>query len=366
MGKRVINKRNRFKNTYLWLFVAVIAVCCTAFILAGKSSDENWKSGVVATVDDEPITVEEFMPKLVKHRSEILAYFKKKHNVEPDKGFWTSSYDGEIPGEMLKKAALDECITIKVQQIAGKEKELVKDISYSQFLKDLHAENARRKTAVENKKVIYGPEQYTEDVYFSKLFTDMTHKLMDEVNEQHPVSEEEIKHYYDHAISENKYKKIDQVKVEKIAFLFKAGDDKSKAAAKELAEEAQLKLADGDHVQALSARYGKNSAIHIESGEQIFDSTTSHDDYMPATHEFTETAVGLAVGQVSGVFEYNKAYYVVKCIEKTEEGFNKLEEVNDSIAQAVKEQKFASYVDDLVKKATVVIDKEVYSKLEML
>ncbi|QGQ99405.1 hypothetical protein EHS13_33365 [Paenibacillus psychroresistens] len=364
MGINVKNKRFIIKFKYLMLLFAAIAIACTALILVGIN-DGNGESSVVATVDDEPITVKELMPKLIEHRSEIFEYFKKEHNAVPGKGFWTSSFDGDIPAEMLKKLALDECINIKVQQIQGKEKALVKDISYSQFLEELKKENARRKTAIENKKVIYGPQQYTEAVYFSILYSDMVHKLKEKVDEQFKVSEEEIKQYYDKAIKENTYKKVGKVKVEKISFLFTAKDDKSKKAAKEMAEEVQKKFANGDNFKDLSDIYGKNSLIKIEFGEQIFDSTTNREDYTPATHEFTEKATGLAVDQVSEVFEYNKAYYVVKSIEKTDEGFNKLEEVNESITQLLKEKRYTSFVDNLVKNATVVIDKEVYRKLEM-
>ncbi|SDX82418.1 peptidyl-prolyl cis-trans isomerase [Paenibacillus sp. CF384] len=364
MGKRGTKKQFHLQFKPMLFVIAAIAVSLTTFIIVGYTKHNNWESSVVATVNDEPITVQEFMPKLVKHRAEVLAYFKKEHNVEPGEDFWTSSFDGEIPAEMLKKIALDECIAIKVQQIAGLEKGLVKDISYSQFLEDLKNENTRRATAIANKKVVYGPQQYTEDVYFAKLFTDMTHKLMDQVNEQHVVSEKEIKLYYEQAIAANKYKKTDTVKVEKIAFPFIAGDDKSKTDAKELAEEVQKKFANGDSLKELSDWVGKHSLIQVESGEQIFDSTTNHEDYMPATHEFTENAVGLSVGQVSEVFEYNKAYYVMKCLEKSDEGFHKLGEVSESIAQLLKDKKYIAYVNDLVKRAAVVMDKEVYRTLK--
>ncbi|MFC5531432.1 peptidylprolyl isomerase [Cohnella yongneupensis] len=349
----------------LLIFIAAIAVSCTFFVTVGYMKDKDGGSGVVATVDDEPITVKELMPKLIAHRSEVLAYFKNKYNAIPGVGFWTSSFDGEIPSEMLKKAALDECVAIKVQQIAGKEKGLVKDISYSQFLKDLKKENARRKTAIENKKVIYGPEQYTEAVYFSILFSDLVHKLKGKADERLIVSEEEIKQYYDNAIKENKYKKAGKVKVEKISFAFTAGDDKSKKAAEEMAEEVRKQFANGHDFKNLSDLDGNNAEIKVQFGEQIFDSTTIREDYMPATHEFTEQAIGLSIGQVSEVFEYNNAYYVVKSIEKTDEGFNNLDEVNESIKQLLQDKKYNSYVDNLVKHATVVIYNKVYRKLEL-
>lgn len=58
----------------------------------------------------EEITIKELMLKLSSHRSEVFDYFYNNYNAVPDENFWETELEGEVPAEILKKAALDECV----------------------------------------------------------------------------------------------------------------------------------------------------------------------------------------------------------------------------------------------------------------
>ncbi len=365
MGKNVKMDRGTLKFKHFILLFALAIVLITVIMAAEHIPVKSWESRSVATINGEPITVSEIMPQLNQHRSEVVEYFKTQYNIEPGKLFWKSEFKGEVPAERLKTVALNEYIRIKVHQILAKEKGLAKDISYSKFLEDLKKENERREIALKNKEVIYGPQQYTEDAYFSVVYSDMFFQLQNKVADQIHVSDGEIEEYYEEAIKNNIYKETERIKIQKAALPYEAGDDKSKEAARDKAEEIKGEFDKGEKFEILSEAYGKDPSIQIEFGEQISDDTTRREDFSPLNHEFTEKIRGLSAGQVSDVFETNHTYYVVKCIEKTDGAFYALDDVSGNITEVLKEQKYTGYIDDLVQKAEVVIDQSVYSKLKI-
>ena len=338
-------------------------ILITGFIIENLIHEKRWKTSSVASVNGEVITVEEIMPGLSSHRAEILDYFYKKYGVIPDVDFWETRFEGEVPAEMLKKTALEECITIKVQQILAKEEGLIEDISYGKYLKDLYEENERRKIALEKNQIIYGPEQYTEDVYFKLLFMNMVNELRQKIDGKLICSEDDILKYYEEGKQSGNYTKTATTVIEKIAV--KYSDDKSKVTAKEKADEIHRRFTDGEEFDDLSSYYSKDASIQIEFSEQVFDFKSQRNDYRPATYEFTGKALELQPDQISDVFELDHTYYVIKCTERTEEGFYTPEEAKDSIIEVLKDQKYSEYIDALVKEANVVIDQSIYKNLKI-
>lgn len=348
---------------YIVLLVAVSILIIT--IIAAMYMEANkWEHKTVATVNGVPITVQEILPRLTANRAEIFAYFKKQYNAEPDENFWNSSYKGEVPLEKLKKAAVDDCINIKIQQILSRDMEIIADISYSKFLKDLKAENDRRKKAIKNKQVIYGPEQYKEVTYFSVLFSNMTHELKKRIGSTFEISDEEIKSYYDQAIREGSFQKVATTKIEKIAIPFLFSDEKSRNAARELAEKIRAEFAKGEKFSGLSESY-KNGPVKVEFSQQVFDAESNRDDSRPTTYEFTIKATDVPIGQVSEVFEVNNTFYIVKCIDKTDEGSYQLKETEESIKEKLKDEKYTQYINDKIKEADIQINTEIYNKLKV-
>ncbi len=363
MDKSSKNRKVLWKFKYFITGAAVMAFVLSVYLIASHISGIKWQSSPVATVNGEAITVKEIMPKLSSHRSEIFDYFYEKYNAVPDKNFWENRFEGEVPAEMLKKEALDECVKIKVQQILAEKMGLIDDISYDKYLRDLKAENKRRKTAIKENQAIYGPEQYTESTYFSVLFTNMTNELKEKLEEQLVCSEDDINKYYEKGIKEGNFKKTATTKIEKITIAY--SDNKNKDTAKKMAEEIHRKFSGGESFGNLSAYYGKDTSGKIEFDEQTLDSNSRSNDNKPATYEFTQKVMSLQPGQISDVFELDNAYYVVKCTERIEEGDYKLDEVKESITRVLKDQKYEQYIDDLVKKANVVINQSVYKNLKV-
>ena len=127
----------------------------------------------------------------------IYNNFYQKYSAEDCTDFWTRSFNDEIPIEILKKKALDECVQIKVQQILAKDNNLVKSIRYSDFIMDYEKEQQRRKKAYKSKQVIFGPVELTELGYFNYVVSNMQIRLKNHLAaNQFKVSDEQLKNYY--------------------------------------------------------------------------------------------------------------------------------------------------------------------------
>ncbi len=126
----------------------------------------------VAFVNNEGISIEMFRQQISKKRAAVISQFSNKYKITDYSGFWSSSFgNNQVPANILKQMALDECIKIKVQQILAKKNGIVKDISYKSFLLRLKEENKNRRKAVSESKVIYGPVEYSEASFFDHLLS---------------------------------------------------------------------------------------------------------------------------------------------------------------------------------------------------
>lgn len=63
-------------------------------------------------------------------------------------------------------------LLIRAEQILLKEKGVIEDYSYTKFMEQLKKENEKRKEAIENNQVIYGPKQYDKKVYFDYYYSE--------------------------------------------------------------------------------------------------------------------------------------------------------------------------------------------------
>lgn len=189
------------------LLVLVFSIVVSAYYIKSFLKDD---SSIVAKVNGYPIYNEEFQQRVNEKKAEVFNYFSKKYKVEDSRTFWSTSFEGEVPNEMVRKKAFDECIRIKVQQIWAKDQGLIKDISYRTFLKDLKTENRRRTKALKNNEIIYGPEQYGEVEYFSYRFINLVIKLKEK------LSEKELRDNPDFKAMDNKYEAMVDELVDKM------------------------------------------------------------------------------------------------------------------------------------------------------
>lgn len=155
-----------------WTLFVALSILIPAWVPAGAQAYERFAT--VAFIDGQPVAAGELKIFFDEIKGATFAYFHRKYAIEYSDGFWTETIGGEIPLHVAVDNAVDALKKIKVEQILLKERRIVSDITYKAFLRDLSNENSRRSKSTQ---VIYGPRQYSEEVYYFYLHSNRMDKL---------------------------------------------------------------------------------------------------------------------------------------------------------------------------------------------
>ena len=99
----------------------------------------------IGTVDGLEITREELLLYAEGHRAAVAKHFAEAYGVKAVQDFWSASFDGECPGEMVKERALADLKRTKTEQKCMLEQGILSDTGYDGFLQEFFEENRRRR-----------------------------------------------------------------------------------------------------------------------------------------------------------------------------------------------------------------------------
>lgn len=316
----------------------------------------------VAVIDNEEVTVQEFRQQILSVRGEVMAYFREKYGAESGQGFWTNSYGGEIPSEVAKEKAMAQVIKNKEQLILAKNKGFLKNAGYKDILKEMKAENKRRKNAVRAGEVIYGQLEFNEETYFEYVMAGIERELKESMSEQWNVTEQEIKGRYDE-MKEDFYTEGRKVRIKKIQLSYGEEDGTVNKALMNKQKNRIEKIME----QLRKGKDFETAASELEEGpegaEQVFDTQTADRDAR-LNPELREISSEMKPGQVSDIIEESNSFYIVKCVENTPLTYTPLEEVKDNIEQICIDEKYRTFIEGMADKAVVEINKKVYDKID--
>jgi hypothetical protein len=323
----VVDSFNRLMIMGLALFLSTIP-----FSVLGLPD-----TALVATVNGETVTQREFMLQSGLLRPLVINDFRISGGAEYSSDFWSRKIDGKTPMEVLKRRTLDTLVKIKVQQIRAKKAGIVTDISYSGFLASLKTENDRRLNAKNSGKVIYGPVQYTEEVYYNYLFSNMVNRLKDYLAEQvFRLTDEMLMETYDKEkdslFRKGFYTEIRLIKVKKDP------GRKSDNIEKSMKEEESILIF--------------NDSIYASEEDDALKSIAK------------ETACKLEKGQCSRVIEFQGTSYMVCVKEKIPLGYRNFDNCKTVVRILLLDRMYDQYIHDLVKEAKCEPNMVVYDKIQ--
>jgi hypothetical protein len=309
------------------LTVSVVIAALTVFALSLRITDRS----IVARINGYPVTVGEFRLFLGEYAAETSIYFFQKYKAEDSADFWDKSFDGEIPGVTAKKKTLDRLILLKTEQGIMLEKDVIKDISYENFLKLLDSENKTRKRKVANKEPVFGPTQYKPKDYYDYITANRINQLKEKMADNELKTEEsELLDYYE----QNK--------------------------------SSEQRLIKKDNIKLTVTEVDINNRI-IEGKEpekMIFDDDTAVSE-IEMNRVFYDVASELNQGGVSGIVKTEKAFYIIKCDEKIKGGYKSFDEVRNVIEITVINNKYNRFLAEKSAEAVVSVDSGIYNKIKI-
>jgi len=329
--------------------IGIAVMILTGALLADRWPRERSPEAIVATVDGEAITAGELVSRAARLNHRAAA--------------------GSADSETLKRAALEEVVRIKLQQLLARSHGLDVAITGAEFQRGFAAENKRRQSAADNGEVIYGPLQFTEAAYFEYTFANMTAKLKQRLAGGGVIqlSDDVLLDHYE-ALKNKLYLVEAEVTVYKIRFshLDKNGklSDTKQQASLALIREVQARLEQGDSFAALASEYNETAAERDSRGVQTFDSSTAREDQL-SNPLLRSAAQQLEPGAISEMIEAGNAYYLLQVIDKKPGGFRPYADVREDVRTRYIEQAYSELVDRMARDAAVEIRKETYEALAL-
>jgi hypothetical protein len=354
-------KRLKLIAIILTLIVSLVAISLILNHLFTLKEDDT-----ILTVNGEPVSIAEFLHTRSGLRANTYSYFSQKYDARDNLNFWTTSYNGEVPAEILKQNTIDKLKRVKSEQILMKIYGITEDISYSGFLKDLNTANIKRKMAVEKNEPIYGPIQYDEKRFYDYLQSERIGKLKQILSDKELlVSEEEIRLYF----NENKcgkYNQSDYIKIEMISLpvMNSCRDDSTygKVKPEMLMSQILKHIRGGEKFKTVVNDYKSKGVQEVEYKEQVFDGSTLR-NYAAMYPEICSKINDMNTNQISDIIRERNSLNIFKIVEKKAGVFKTYEEVRGQIKRELIDKKYEIMINKLLDTVNVKLNEKILSKI---
>jgi hypothetical protein len=359
--RRGESNSNKISFLALTCLLVIFVLLLIALFMKSKTESSN---EVLGNVNGEPITIAEFRMRLNLNRAYTFEYFKTKYGVDDNKQFWTTSYGGENPSNIIKQKTLNELVRIKIEQIAAKEKGIVKAIDYTSFLNALQKENDRRKIAVQKREVIFGPTRYDEQGYYEYLHSNMVIALKGKLAETDLATDDtKLQDYYTNNRNQL-FKNSDTITIQKISVSRVEGSSDVNEVSSEIAVIKDL-INNGEHFDEILKKYKpKSPLVKAEFNEQTLDQSTLRTNSKFSPIE-TSIASKMSVGDVSEIFKEENSLIIMKCVARIDGGYVGFEEAKSALKLKILDDQYIEWISNKVNEASVETHKYLINKIKV-
>jgi foldase protein PrsA len=290
----------KMKKTLL-LVTAVVLVVAVSGCGIIRKNPEAIKNSVVAEVNGQVITREEFDKSFDLHKITIESQYGAD--------IWNQDIDGRKFIDVVKEQVVEKLILERLV-LEDAEKQ---GIEVTQQEVDQEVKAYKDSIGDEQKYLEFLKNQnLTEQEFASQVKRDLViRKYREKVVEDATVSEEDIRKYYDENIKEFKN---DRVRASHILL-----DTREKA------EEVLAKAKAGEDFGKLAEQYSVDPNGKTSKGD------LGEFGYGMMVQPFEEAAFALEEGEISGIVETMFGFHIIKVFEKTIVDPTPFEEVRDNI-----------------------------------
>lgn len=313
---------------------------------------------VVARVNAEPITYNEYKYFLDRNRAGVIKYFRNNCGLAYGANFWVATCNSQNPKRYLSEKSLKEAVVTKAQQVVAKKYGVASNITYQQFLVSLEKENKRRLKAVKQNQVIFGPVQYTEKGYYDYLFSNLVIKLKKELAKTEFDLNNQILHAQYEELKDSLFQ-LGYCTKNSISKLKAKNNGDLTEKEEKLLNDVRLKMDKGRAAKKIIS--SKSLKKHFEVSYQ--DYVVNDSVYKGEEEDFLLSLVrletkNLNVGETSQIIKSNGAYYCIRLQEKQNLGYREFEKCKRVVYDIYLAKLYENYIKEWVEAAGVVIYDE--------
>lgn len=178
------------KFLFQFAIAGLVALCLS---LTARAEDK-----VVATVNNLPVSAEEYRLVMSRQAPQVFSYFNQTQGLEDHRGYWSETSGPDGPLAKLREEVAKELVRVKVYQGQAKSRGLLANPDFAAFQTSFTQENARRKAAKQAGQVVYGPPQYDLTTYYYIRLADIVYQVEHAIAAEiaPTVTEAAIKEFY--------------------------------------------------------------------------------------------------------------------------------------------------------------------------
>jgi hypothetical protein len=324
-------------------FFLILIACTISFII--REGEGLKDTSVVAYVNDEPVEYREFQLWMGREKNGILVEFQSKYDASTsDPNFWTRSYDGKRPIDVLKDTTMQKIILTKVQQSLARNNGLLESGRYQVFFGNWKLENERRMKAIQNKEPVYGPVQFNESGYYDYVHSNLILRLKEKLGENElKPTDEQLATLYDE-MKDSLFREEDTIKIKQ----WKIGRmDKNAQKAISTAKDA---IGKGESFEL---------AVRLAGGQtdEITLDAITRKAALELTPKLLEATTTLSEGETSEVLDVDGGLSFVYCIERQSGEYQKFVDVKPSLSTSWIDRAYDQKIDELVKSVNINLIK---------
>ena len=322
--------------------ILIFTLCLAiAVMFGGCNNGGTSASEVVATVNGEDVTMDEFKYFLIQEASQLMAEHQDSETGEVADDFWSSDIDGKTASQTVLDKALDDVVEFHIYKIEAEKQGL--ELSEE----DQANIDSQKQSMIDS----YGEKMYEaqlkaagfSDETFQKLMTlsSYSQKLYEAFTET--LNEDEINTEAKDYFNEN------YLKAKHILISTQNSETGEPLTGEELEaktatlQEVQNQLASGADFDTLVQEYGEDPGMESSPEGYVFTEGEM-------VQEFYDGAKALEVGAVSEPIETSYGYHIIKREALTDEDYDTYAE---NVKSSLQSEKFIAKLDEYKSAATV-------------
>ena len=346
--------------------IAVIVIfILTAFLFVACQSTANDTSSdtlsddfVVFTINGEPVTFRELNNSVLHVRGNVISSSIVQGANLADEDFWHTPINGITPAENLIQEAIDRAARIKIIQMEAMEHGLIDDISYSGFMAALLQENMRRQTEIEQGGIIFGPQSYSEELFFDIQASELEENLNRWLAPLMGATEEELREFYE-SEWQNTPTEAGWIFIEKLYVPFMPTGFLFPDEAWHIAQEILIYALSGEGFEEIAERHDyvevTTQFLGLRRGEGNIGQRAS-----------IQTAFNFNTGDISAVYEDLNSWAILRVLDRNEVVYQTYEDLWEHMQRAMAARNFAEFIDELTTTAEIEINDEAIEQTKVL
>lgn len=302
-------------------------------------------SGKIAlTVDGEAVDTAECNLLITLNRAKIISYIQNQYHAEYNQDFWTSSYNGTTPLQMLKDTVQQQAVTNMVKRILSRKMGIVANVSYDDILDRCRKENERRKHALQNDQPIYGVKYFDVRQFYGYYLSYLENAVKDKLIQGLDSSDEmQLNDLYEQ-FKTSAYSKRGSTKIEKI--ILPVNKDNQASLVSSFADMQLL----ADRIRSGKDPKIEAGALGLKIARQTLTFQRAEWMNKPLLYQ---TVMDLEPGEISNVVEESDNLLLVKCVSREKDFHEPFERVKELVKKMYANRIYQTKIEAMAAEAKI-------------